>query len=135
MNSQYTEVFSEGYDLRMYPAALALCKNVEAEIIRGALCDEPYEARSYATMFRFLYAHLYAAAKTSRRVRNDQQIIELARGEFDRGCLADIHNVVVALRRELKRSGRSLKKLHRSEQFTRDASDQVLRFFAEREPA
>ncbi|MEZ5384919.1 MAG: AIPR family protein [Prosthecobacter sp.] len=115
--SAYKKIFSEDFDLTMYLASVEFCKSIEAAMLSDGITDSPYEVRSYAAMFRFLYAHLYAAAVLKTDKRRPLQIIEIWKRSIDTALIQQIHSLVLKQRVMLRESGRSLRKMHRNEEF------------------
>ncbi len=122
----HRRIFNEQYDLNMYLAALEFCKAVEAAMLAQAIADDPYEPRHYATMFRFLYAYLYALSVHQRIKLSDMQIIELSTRAIDLNVMQKIHAVVVRCRDSLRDKGHALRRLHRSESFQAMVTEQCL---------
>lgn len=122
----YRRIFTEQYDLNMYLAALEFCKAVEAAMLAEAITDDPYEPRNYATMFRFLYAYLYALSVYRRIKLSDMHIMELSTIAIDPNVMQKIHAVIVRCRDSLRDKGHSPRRLHRSESFQAMVTEQCL---------
>lgn len=122
----YKGMFSEQYDLNMYLAALELCKGVETAMHANAITANPYEPRNYATMYRFLYAYLYAVTVLRARRFTDKEIIELWRKGIDVNTVLRVHDAVSRVRERLRAVGRNWRRLHRSEEFQTLTTDECL---------
>jgi hypothetical protein len=122
----YDRIFSERYSLNMYLVALEFVKAIEKEMLDRHLTDHPYSSRQYATMYRFLYAHLVATKIFGRATRTAQEISGLRLGLMHNTMLGDIHTLVVDVKRDFGKAGKSLRRLHRNIDFTDMASDRCL---------
>ena len=124
--NKYRRVFSDKYDLRVYSSALKICKDIERSMLKLQFCDDPYHVRVYATMFRFLYAHLYCVGIAKCATRTPQQIIEIATGAINEQGIEEVHKLVIAARESLRKDGRNMRKLHRNREFQEQLTKIVL---------
>jgi hypothetical protein len=127
--ARYRSIFCDDYDLGMYLGALEFCKTLEHEMIEQRLTFEPYEPRSFATMYRFLYAHVYALLQCGRVARTDLEISSLAKSGVDPTVLRSVHDRIVHARGQFALHGRSIRRLHRSKEFQDYVSGLTLEIF------
>lgn len=113
----YHAIFSEQYDLQMYRAALEFCRAIESSMVSMDFHVQPYEARSYTKIYRFLYVHLYALLWCGRYVRTDKDVVELAARPVDPSRLQCVHDCVLSVRKAMRDGGESVRRLHRSKAF------------------
>lgn len=125
----YQRIFSDRYDLRVYLSALEIAKHIEMTMLREGYSDEPYDPRAYATMYRFLYAHLYVTSVVGNSVRNDKDLIEVSGQDLLTEHFHTVHEIVVAGRKKLRKRNRNIRRLHRNQQFQDNLTAEVLRHF------
>jgi AIPR protein len=124
--STYRAIFSEDYDLTMYLAALELSKVVEALMLANDMTAKPYQPLPYATMYRFLYTHLYGLKVISARRLTDKQIIALWQNGIDVNKVGEVHDAVLRVRERIHATGQNWRRLHRSEEFQRETEAECL---------
>jgi hypothetical protein len=109
----------------MYLAALELVKQVEERMLAAAMAADLYEPRHYATLFRFLYVHLYGTLLTGSAQLKDDQVVELWQREFDLSALSKVHKAVSQARERFRESVGAVRRLHRNPEFQMIAEAEV----------
>ncbi len=125
-NRSYYKIFSDRYDLRVYLSVLEICKRVENSMLELGFSGGPYTPRAYATMFRFLYAHLYVASIVRKSERKEAELNGVCEQKFQNDNLKTVHQIVALHRSRIREGGRNMRKLHRSELFQNELTAQVI---------
>lgn len=115
---QYERIFNVDLDLRLFLAALEICKGVEGRMVALKMSDDVYGEREYTQLYRFHYAALYALTNRGARYVDRGAMIAAIGQQLSDSKLHSVHSEIVAARGSfLSARIPRPKRLHRSEEF------------------